>query len=286
MTTPEPPPFNRAPVNTYAEVQWLNPRVRRIVARNPSPFTFTGTNTYIIGVEQVVILDPGPDLDEHFEVLTRAISGEHVTAIALTHRHRDHCALARRLAEYLNAPIAAYPYLASKPVEGEERYDSAFDEDLQVDIALKDGDILPCSAPLQAIHTPGHTPDHMCFALQDDGILFSGDHVMGWSTSMIAPPLGNMGDYLASLEKLTTRAETLYYPGHGAEITNPKRFVSAIIGHRKLRGQKIIELMNSGQYTDLDAFTRALYGEIDPHLFPAAMATTLAHLEMLGVEFV
>ncbi len=276
--------FNRAPVNTYAEVQWLNPRIRRIVARNPSAYTFTGTNTYIIGIGQVVILDPGPDLDEHFEELISATSGEHVAAITLTHRHRDHCALARRLAEYLKAPIAAYPYAASKPVEGEERFDSAFDENLKIDLPIYDGNIVQSSTPLRAIHTPGHTPDHLCFALEDDGILFSGDHVMGWSTSMIAPPLGNMAAYFASLEKLTTRGETLYYPGHGVEISNPKRFVSALIGHRKLRGQKIIELVNSGQYGDLDSLTRALYGEIDTHFFPAAMATTQAHIEMLGVS--
>jgi len=257
-------------------IEMLDPRVRRVLAPNPSPFTYSGTQTHIVGTGDVAIIDPGPDLDAHIAVLLAAVEGEQVAAILCTHTHRDHSPASRALAAATGAPIVGCAPLAggcSGPGEGEE-----FDPDYAPDRVLADGERL--SGPgwdLEAVATPGHTSNHLCFALPQSRALFSGDHVMGWSTSIVSPPDGDMGAYMRSLERLLGRDDVVYYPAHGPAVEDPQNLVRDLIAHRKQREGQILRLLKEG-VTAIPGMVEQMYRDIDPHLHPAAARSVLAHL--------
>jgi glyoxylase-like metal-dependent hydrolase (beta-lactamase superfamily II) len=258
----------------YARLEQLQPRVARVLAHNPSAFTYSGTQSYLIGMLEVAIIDPGPDLPEHVDALETAIAGRKVTAIVCTHTHRDHSPAARPLAERTGAPIIGCAPLALESVG--PRADASFDGDYAPDLVLDDGDAIEVDdAPLRAIATPGHTSNHLCFAYDD--VLFTGDHVMGWSTTVVVPPDGDMAAYMDSLEKLRRRDEQIYYPAHGPPITNPQQYVRHLIGHRMQREKQILRLVREGPRSVPDIVTNA-YPGLDPRLVAAAGGSVLAHL--------
>jgi glyoxylase-like metal-dependent hydrolase (beta-lactamase superfamily II) len=257
-------------------VEPLGPLVRRVLAPNPSPFTFTGTQTYLVGRGEVAIIDPGPDLTQHIEALLSAIEGEQVVAILCTHNHRDHSPATRPLKEATGAPIVGCAQLVLE--DGGTGGDESFDWDYAADRVLADGEAL--SGPgwaLQAIATPGHTSNHLCFALAEAGALFSGDHVMGWSTSIVSPPDGDMGAYMASLDKLLGRDERIYHPAHGPSVEEPQKLVRGLILHRRQREAQILRELERGEGS-IPRIVAALYAAIDPGLHPAAERSVLAHL--------
>jgi glyoxylase-like metal-dependent hydrolase (beta-lactamase superfamily II) len=226
----------------------------RLTAHNPGPMTFAGTNTYIVGDEDVAIIDPGPDDADHFSALMQVIGNRTVSHILTTHDHDDHIGLAPTLAAKTGSP---WPR------------------------DLKHGALIRGKGwTLEALHTPGHTGDHFCFAVAGTGVLLTGDHVMGWSTTVILPPDGKMSDYMRSLDLLLDRPERTYLPGHGAEIRNPKSFVKALRSHRKLRERAIVQRLRDGDRT-IRQIVAALYRETDPSLHGAATMSVLAHLEDL-----
>jgi glyoxylase-like metal-dependent hydrolase (beta-lactamase superfamily II) len=260
------------------------PGVRRIVANNPGPFTFKGTVSYIIGRGKVAILDPGPDDPDHIKAVLDAVRGETVTHIFVTHTHRDHSpAVPAIKAATGAATYAEGPHRAARPLHDGEapRVEAANDLDFRPDHALADGEIVSGDGfALQGITTPGHTANHMAFALRGTDILFSGDHVMGWSTTIVSPPDGAMTDYMASLDKLARRAETTYLPGHGGAIREAPRFVAGLILHRKAREASILHRLSKGA-TDIATIVRAVYIGLDPRLTKAAGYSVLAHMEDL-----
>ncbi len=221
----------------------LSPLVRRVLAPNPSPFTYQGTQTYLVGEADLAVIDPGPMDEAHLTALLTAIGERPVRAILCTHTHRDHSPAARPLAERTGAPIKGCAPLTLE--DDGPRADAAFDPDYRPDTVLCDGDsVTGTSWTLTAVATPGHTSNHLCFALAQERALFSGDHVMGWSTSVVSPPDGDMTDYLASLERLLARDESVYYPAHGEPIVQPRRFVRHLLGHRKMREGQILRLLD------------------------------------------
>jgi glyoxylase-like metal-dependent hydrolase (beta-lactamase superfamily II) len=260
------------------------PGVRRVMADNPGPFTFKGTLSYIIGRGEVAIVDPGPDDATHTQALLDAVKGEKVTHIFVTHTHRDHSPGVAALKAKTGATVYAEgPHRASRPLHiGEHNpLDSSGDRDFHPDVQLKDGDVVEGDGwSVEAVTTPGHTANHMAYALRGKNILFAGDHVMGWSTSIVAPPDGAMSDYMASLEKLRYREEDLYFPGHGPVIQQAKRFVGYYILHRRAREASILHRLGKGT-SDIPSLVRALYVGIDPRLTGAAGLSVLAHLEDL-----
>ncbi len=280
-------PFRRDFAFEYGRLEEVAPGIRRIVARNPGPFTFRGTGTYVIGEGQVAVIDPGPDLPEHIEALLMDLAGEEVTHILVTHTHRDHSPAAAAAQE--RRP--ARPTYGCGPHAGGRRGEAAVEEggdwDFVPDIVVKDGDeIAGAGWRFQAVHTPGHTSNHLCFALPDQGILFSGDHVMGWSTSVIAPPDGDMAAYMASLDKLLQRDDAVYWPTHGPAITEPKDHVRAFIAHRREREAGIVACLEAG-VERVDAMVERLYVGLDPNLRRAAGRSVLAHLvDLIGREVV
>jgi glyoxylase-like metal-dependent hydrolase (beta-lactamase superfamily II) len=258
--------------------------VQRLTAPNPSPFTFHGTNTYIVGQNSVCVIDPGPDNDAHFEALMAALKGREVTHIAVSHTHRDHSPLARRLRERTGAVIVAEgPHRPARPLfEGEVNpFAESSDTGFVPDLALADGETLEGGGwRLTAVHTPGHTANHAAFALEDTGILFSADHVMAWATSIVAPPDGAMSDYMASLERLLERNDRLYLPGHGGPVTEPQAFVRALRTHRRLRERAVLERIRKGDRRIVD-MVKVIYATTDPRLHGAAALSVLAHIEDL-----
>ena len=258
----------------YAVVEELRPGIARLLAPNPSAFTYTGTQTYIVGERKVAVIDPGPDLPEHVAAIERAVAGCEVAAIVCTHTHRDHSPGSRPLAAALGAPIigcAALSFDSSGP-----RADAAFDADYLPDRALVDGEELDLDGrTLTAVATPGHTSNHLCLAFGD--ALFTGDHVMGWSTTVVFPPDGDMGDYIRSLEKLRAREDTIYYPAHGAPVTKPQPYVRSLIGHRLQRERQILNLVEGEARTIPEIVERA-YPSLDPRLVDAAGGSVHAHL--------
>jgi glyoxylase-like metal-dependent hydrolase (beta-lactamase superfamily II) len=259
-----------------ARVQEVAPLVRRVLADNPSPFTYTGTQTYIVGRGEVAVIDPGPDLPEHVEALLRAVEAETVKAILVTHTHRDHSPAARPLADATGAPIVGCAPLAFD--DAGPRADAAFDTAYRPDRVMSDGDRVEGAGwTLEAVATPGHTSNHLCFALLEEQALFSGDHVMGWSTTVVAPPDGDMAAYMASLDKLMARSDRIYYPAHGEPVERPQRFVRGLIGHRKQREGQILRLLKRGE-SDIQTMVGAMYKGLDPRLHGAAGRSVLAHL--------
>ena len=255
----------------------LEPGVLRLTANNPSPFTSTGTQSYVVGTRDVAVIDPGPAGDaEHLAALLRAVDGRPLVAILCTHTHRDHSPLARDLKTATGAPIVGCAPLALD--DGGPRVDASFDGEHAPDRVLADGESVGGDGwTLTAVATPGHTSNHLCFALPTSGALFSGDHVMGWSTSIVSPPDGDMGDYMASLETLLGRDDRVYYPGHGPQVDNPRRLVRSMMGHRKAREGAILRLVASGE-GDVGAMVGRMYVGVDPRMHPAAARSVLAHL--------
>ena len=288
MSTEDDIPFNRDFSLAPGVVDEVVPGVRRVLCNNPSPFTFTGTVSYIVGHGRVAIIDPGPDDEAHAKALLDAVRGETVTHILVTHTHRDHSPNAARLKAATGAKVYAEgPHRASRPAYASETRttESGGDWDFRPDVALKDGDIVKGQGEgngwtLEAITTPGHTANHMAFAWPERKLMFVGDHVMGWSTSIVAPPDGSMVDYMNSLEKLTRRDQQLYFSGHGPEIPDAVRFVKFLIRHRKAREASILHRLGKGE-ADIPAIVRASYIGIDPRLIGAAGYSVLAHLEDL-----
>ena len=260
------------------------PGLRRVMANNPGPFTFKGTMSYILGRGKVAIVDPGPADDAHIGALLDAVRGEMVTAIFVTHTHRDHSPAVPAIKAVTGATVYAEgPHRPARPLHiGEHNpLDSSGDHDFRPDVALKDGEVVTGDGwSIEAVTTPGHTANHMAYAWREQSALFAGDHVMAWSTSIVAPPDGAMSDYMASLNKLSHRGETVYYPGHGPAIPDASRFVAYYILHRKAREASILHRLAKGA-TDIPAIVRAIYIGIDARLTGAAGLSVLAHMEDL-----
>lgn len=266
-------------------IEQLSPLVRRMVAPNPGPLTFKGTCTYIIGRDEVAIIDPGPALPTHVDALLAALGAERITNILVTHTHRDHSPGARLLAARADAPIlGCAPYSPHREPYGAEVEAVAASNDLAYapDRILADDDIVRGRGfTLTAVATPGHTMNHLAFALAEEQALFSGDHVMAWSTTIVSPPTGSMGAYMASLDKLRQRrADRIYWPGHGGPVTDPPRFVRALQHHRRQREAAILDRLRRGDDT-VGAIVEATYEGLDPRLARAAALSVLAHLEDL-----
>jgi glyoxylase-like metal-dependent hydrolase (beta-lactamase superfamily II) len=284
MSATDDVPFNRNFPLSPGVVEQVRPGVRRVLCNNPSPFTFTGTVSYILGQGKVAIIDPGPDSEAHAAALLDAVRGETVTHILVTHTHRDHSPNTARIKAATGATVYAEgPHRASRPRYESEKHnpESGADRDFMPDVQVKDGETIEGDGwALQAVATPGHTANHMGFAWREPKIMFIGDHVMGWSTSIVAPPDGSMVDYMASLEKLTKRDEDLYFSGHGLEIPGAQRYVRFLIRHRQAREASILHRLAKGE-TDIPSLVRAIYIGIDPRLMGAAGYSVLAHLEDL-----
>jgi len=255
----------------------LEPLVRRVLAPNPSPYTFTGTQTYLVGTEsELAVIDPGPDEPEHLAALMQAICDARVTAIACTHTHRDHSPAATPLARKTGAPVIGCAPLVIE--SGEPRVDAPFDKAYAPDRVLADGESISGTGwTLTAVATPGHTSNHLCYALEESGALFTGDHVMGWSTSVVVPPDGDMADYMASLDRLYRREDRIYYPAHGPAIEKPRQLVRGMIGHRKQRERQIVKLLGEGPHEVMELVPK-MYAAIDKRLWPAAAQSVKAHL--------
>jgi glyoxylase-like metal-dependent hydrolase (beta-lactamase superfamily II) len=260
------------------------PGVRRILCNNPSPFTFKGTVSYIIGRGKVAIVDPGPDDPAHNVALLEAVRGETVTHIFVTHTHRDHSPGVPAIKAATGATVMAEgPHRVSRPLHVGDgpRLESSNDTDFKPDRALVDGEVVQGDGwTVEAITTPGHTANHMAFAFKEADVVFSGDHVMAWSTPVVSPPDGSMGDYMASLQKLARRTEPVYFPGHGGAVNNAPRFVAAYILHRKAREASILNRLGKGE-TDIPDIVGSIYSNLDPRLVKAAGMSVLAHLEDL-----
>jgi glyoxylase-like metal-dependent hydrolase (beta-lactamase superfamily II) len=270
-------PFRREFAFEYGRLEPVAPGIRRIVARNPGPFTFRGTGTYVVGEGKIAVIDPGPDLPEHIEALLMDLAGEEVTHILVTHTHRDHSPAAAAVKEATGAPTYGFgPHAGGR--RGEPGVEEGGDWDFTPDMVIEDGgEIVGDGWRFEAVHTPGHTSNHLCFALPDEGILFSGDHVMGWSTSVIAPPDGDMAAYMASLDKLLGRRDAVYWPTHGPAITDPKEHVRAFIAHRREREAGILDSLGAG-IERIDAIVERLYVGLNPNLKRPAGRSVLAHL--------
>lgn len=256
-------------------VETVHPLVRRVLAPNPSPFTNTGTQTHIVGRGEVAVIDPGPDIAEHVAAILAATEGERIVAIVCTHTHRDHTPAAAPLAAATGAPVVG---CAPIPVREGSGLEAGFDQSYAPDRIMIEGDRV--SGPgwtLEAIATPGHTSNHLCFALPEADALFSGDHVMGWSTTVVIPPDGDMGAYLASLEKLLARDDAVYFPAHGEPVARPQRLVRGMIGHRRQREGQILRLLGEGPRS-IPEMVATMYVGLDPRLVRGAEASVLAHL--------
>ena len=257
----------------------VEPLVRRVLAPNPSPYTFTGTQTYVVGEPHgpdCAVIDPGPADEAHIEAIIAAVAGRKVLAIMCTHTHRDHSPAAAPLAAVTGAPIVGCAQLVLS--SDLPRSDEAFDTTYAPDRVLADGEGMRGTGwTLTALATPGHTSNHLCFALEETGALFTGDHVMGWSTSVVVPPDGDMGDYMASLEKLLAREDRVYHSAHGAAIEKPRQLVRGMIGHRRQRENQILRLLGENPRT-VSGFIPDMYKGLDERLIPAAEMSVTAHL--------
>jgi glyoxylase-like metal-dependent hydrolase (beta-lactamase superfamily II) len=259
----------------------LSPLIRRITCNNPGPFTFRGTNTFIVGRGNVAIIDPGPDDEAHLAAVLNAVRGETVSHILVTHTHMDHSPLAAKLAAATGAKTCSAISPARPAVVSGLRLDASVDQDFTPDVSLSDGDVVEGKGwVLEAVFTPGHMANHMSFCLTQEKALLVGDHVMAWATTVVAPPDGNMKDYMGSLRKLLKRNEAIYYPAHGPEKRKPLGLVRAILAHRKMREEAILNRVKAGDGT-IGEIVASVYSDIDPRLHAAAGLSTLAHLEHL-----
>lgn len=258
-------------------IEQPEPLVRRVLAPNPSPYTYTGTQTYLVGnAGTIAVIDPGPDDARHLAALEAAIGDDKIGAIMCTHTHRDHSPAAKPLAERTGAPIVGCAPLVLNDLG--PRVDAPFDRTYEPDRVLEDGESMTGPGwTLTAVATPGHTSNHLCFALEESGALFTGDHVMGWSTSVIVPPDGDMSDYMASLAKLYEREDRVYYSAHGAPIEKPRQLVRGMMGHRRQRENQILRLLGEAPQ-EIEALVPQMYKGLDPRLTGAAGMSVKAHL--------
>ena len=269
-------PFRRDLEFSYGVSDTLSPLIRRVIADNSGPFTFHGTGTYIVGRGEVAVIDAGPDLASHVEALLQAVEGETVSHLLVTHTHRDHSPATRHLKAATGAKSYGFgPHgggLAGDDVE------EGADRDFVPDVTVGDGDVIEGAGwTLEAVHTPGHTSNHLCFALKEENTLFSGDHVMGWSTTVVSPPDGDMADYMASLVRLGARPEAVFWPTHGPSIEAPGEFIAALIAHREAREVQIAACLEDG-LTRIPDMVRHMYADVNPVLHGAAARSVLAHL--------
>jgi len=268
--------FNTDFSPAYGECINISPLISRVVANNPSPFTFHGTGTYIVGDKNVAVIDPGPAMPSHIHALEKALAGKTVSHILVTHNHMDHSPAAKPLQQITGAKI--YGYDVSSQKYSDNRTEEGLDKDYKPDHVLKDGDVIKTDEwTFEAIFTPGHISNHLCFALEQEKALFSGDHVMGWSTSVVSPPDGNMKDYFASLDKLLLRDDQRYYPTHGNPIDNPQELVQQLITHRRDREEQILACIKGGART-IPQMVDIMYAAVPTYLHPAAARSVLAHL--------
>jgi len=262
----------------------IAPGVRRILCDNPSPFTFKGTNTYIVGRGSVAVIDPGPADSRHIDAILSALGSETVAQILVTHTHRDHSPAAEVIRTATGAKTYAEgPHRPARELHLGETppLDSGGDYDFKPDHRLADGEVIEGKGyVLETIYTPGHTANHVAFALRGTNVLFSADHVMGWATSIVAPPDGSMSDYMDSLHKLEKRPESLYLPGHGGPVANAHKLLHQYIEHREARENAILRKLSRGE-SDIPSIVQAIYIGLDPRLAKAAALTTFAHLETL-----
>jgi len=271
-------PFVKSFEFEYGTLAQLSPLIQRVIANNPGPFTYTGTGVYIIGNDNVAVIDPGPDLAEHRAALDKALEGRKVSHVLMTHHHIDHSPLAIPLARDHGCEVYGFGLQIRPPEGGEVRLEAGDDLTFKPDVEIRCGDVIQGDGwTIDAIHTPGHTSNHMCYALRDENTLFSGDHIMGWSTSVVSPPDGHMGDYLDSLERIKARQFDKIWPTHGPCIEAVDEFVQAYIDHRLNREAQIMDAVNSGMSAIMDIVEK-LYVDIDRRLYPAAAHSVLSHL--------
>lgn len=276
-------PFDRNFDVPFGESIPLSPLIARVLAPNPGPFTFKGTGVYIVGAGDVAVIDPGPLIGEHVEALKRALDGKRITHILVTHTHSDHSPAAAPLKEWSGAKTYAFGPHGSGKEDG-VKVEEGGDRDFVPDIAVRDGDTIAGDGfAFDCVYTPGHTSNHMCFALANEQALFTGDHVMGWSTTVVTPPDGDMADYMASLRKLLARDDSILYPTHGAPIRAPKPFLQAYIDHRLEREAQILACIRGG-VTTIPEMVARMYADVDKRLHPAASRSVLAHLIQLEKE--
>jgi glyoxylase-like metal-dependent hydrolase (beta-lactamase superfamily II) len=276
-------PFDRSVPESDGVAQ-VSPRIRRLTAPNPGPFTFTGTCTYIVGHGEVALIDPGPADERHIAAVLAAVRGETVRHIVVTHTHRDHSPAAADIRRATGAPIvgcALYEPARALAIGEINLLDAANDADYAPDIVLGDGETIATPQyTLSAVATPGHTMNHLAFALHEEEALFSGDHVMGWSTSIVAPPDGSMQAYMASLERLLGRSDRILWPGHGGPVNDPQRFVRALFNHRRFREAAILARVEAGD-SAIETIVARIYTGLDPRLTTAAALSVFAHMEDL-----
>ncbi|MES2906183.1 MAG: MBL fold metallo-hydrolase [Pseudomonadota bacterium] len=279
--------FDRSFSGEYGKVEWLSPRLRRVTATNPGPFTFTGTNTYIVGTGSVAIIDPGPDDGAHLDALLNALRGEIVTHIFVTHTHKDHSPLARKLKDITGADIYAEGPHRAMRIWNEEAFaplEASNDLTFAPDHQLQDGETISRQGwTLEAIATPGHTANHMCFALVEDQALISGDHIMAWSTSIIAPPDGAMQPYMQSLHKIAARDWQTIWPGHGGPIRDPAKTIAATLAHRHAREAQILAALKDGPLA-IFPIVEKIYTHLEKNMHGAAALSVFAHLEDLATR--
>lgn len=269
-------PFRKDMDFEYGVPTEATPLVRRVIANNPSAFTFHGTNSYIVGRGAVAVIDPGPADERHVESLAAAIAGEEVTHIIVTHTHLDHSPAASMLKQAVGGEIVGALH---RPLpEGASTVES-IELDFAPDVVLADGDSFSGDGwTLSAVYTPGHMSNHHCLALEQENVLFSGDHVMGWNTTIVSPPDGNMAEYLASLRRCIDRDDALYLPGHGPEIRNPNPFVRAYLTHRMMREGEIMRCLNDGA-TTIAQMVKRMYAHLPEKMHGAAARSVFAHME-------
>ena len=281
-------PFNRNFEVNYGEIENVAPGIRRITANNPSPFTFRGTGTYILGEGNVAVIDPGPDQPEHVKAIVEGLKNETVSHILITHTHNDHSPAAKALKEITGAPTYGFgPHGSGKPAL-KLTTQAGGDMDFRPDEKTQDGSVIYGDDwSVSCLHTPGHTSNHICFSWDEEKALFPGDQVMGWSTSIVSPPDGDMGDYMRSLDKLIVRDDKIYYPAHGPEILEPQKLISAFQDHRREREENILECLKLGNDT-IDQMVKTVYQDVSESLHSAAarslFATVIYLVEQKKVE--
>ncbi len=276
-------PFQFENEVVYGQLQEVSPLIRRIVAPNPSLFTYKGTGTYIVGRQSVAVIDPGPDLERHILAIDESLRDEVISHIVVTHTHRDHSSAARPLQRICGAPIYGCTLKKSEHTD-EERFEEEFDHEFTPSVEVSDGDLIAGDGwTLGCVHTPGHMSNHFCYRLLEEQSVFTGDHVMGWSTSVIIPPDGSMADYLASLEKLLSVHDEVYYPTHGPAIKSPRPYVEALMAHRRERELEVLRSLRNGNRS-VDAMVTDVYRDTDRKLHPAAARSLLATLIKLKDE--
>jgi glyoxylase-like metal-dependent hydrolase (beta-lactamase superfamily II) len=277
-------PFIREFDARYESEVRVSPLISRLVADNPGPFTFKGTGVYIVGGKDVAVIDPGPDDASHVDALKRALEGRRVTHILVTHTHSDHSPAAKPLKAWCGAKTYAFGPHGSGKLDDGVRVEEGGDMQFVPDVRVKDGEILKGNGfTFECVFTPGHTSNHMCYALKEESALFTGDHVMGWSTTVVTPPDGDMAQYMASVKKLMARSDATLYPTHGAPVTDPKPFLAAYLEHRLDRERQIVACIGDGLSTIPEMVAR-MYADVDKRLHPAASRSVLAHLIQLEGE--